>query len=303
MKKLAFHYELSEEQKKQKDFLVTTLLKDPYIIKFMETFNVDEHFIYDHSGKLDDYCSILNKCQNCKGIKFCPQPVKGYFLNFTVDDILVQTLKPCAFTLVEQEMYSHMKYYTYFDLSKSYGTIDLNEIKLLDESIDYANAFKKAVMVLKGESEKGLYLCGKPGVGKTYLACGISNGFAKNKTKVGFLNLPNWIAELKRNMQDNASFDRMIKITQNALVLVVDDIGGESVTAWSRDDILLPLLEARMKEGKLTIFTSNYRLNELKERYALNYQKGSEPIAAERIIERIRTLSEEIFVKGDSRRK
>ena len=40
-----------------------------------------------------------------------------------------------------------------------------------------------------------------------------------------------------------------LRSIRNAEVVVFDDIGGESVTAWSRDDILLPLMDARMENG------------------------------------------------------
>ena len=58
-----------------------------------------------------------------------------------------------------------------------------------------------------------------------------------------------------------------------------------------------------MEQQRLTLFTSNYNLNDLKVRYAMNGTRTSEPMAAERLIERIRTLADEEFVKGESRRK
>ena len=85
--------------------------------------------------------------------------------------------------------------------------------------------------------------------------------------------------------------------------MVLDDIGGENLSAWSRDDILLPLLDARMEQHRLTLFTSNYSMVELKERLETTSRGVREPVAAERLFERLKTLSSEIFIKGDSRRK
>ena len=62
--------------------------------------------------------------------------------------------------------------------------------------------------------------------------------------------------------------------------------------------MLLSLLDYRMEHKLLTFFTSNYKIPELKQRYTLN-----EPMAAERIEERIRTLAQEVFMSGNSRRK
>ena len=103
--------------------------------------------------------------------------------------------------------------------------------------------------------------------------------------------------------QDPAAMEERIRMIQHVDVLVLDDIGGESVTSWSRDDILLPLLDARMENKKRTIFTSNYSLEELKDKLAMAGSKKQEPMAAQRLLERICALSCEIFVKGCSRRK
>lgn len=87
-----------------------------------------------------------------------------------------------------------------------------------------------------------------------------------------------------------------------AKVVVFDDIGGESVTAWSRDDVLLPLLDERMNSHRLTYFTSNYTMAELQQRYSSLQAKKSDPVAALRLLERVKALSAEKMLKGRSRR-
>lgn len=37
-------------------------------------------------------------------------------------------------------------------------------------------------------------------------------------------------------------------------VLVLDDIGAESITQWTRDEILLPILDERMNKGMKSLF-------------------------------------------------
>ena len=58
-----------------------------------------------------------------------------------------------------------------------------------------------------------------------------------------------------------------------------------------------------MEKRRLTIFTSNYSMEELKQRLCAAASKSSEPVAAERLLERIRALSCEIFIKGETRTK
>ncbi len=103
--------------------------------------------------------------------------------------------------------------------------------------------------------------------------------------------------------QDPAAMEERIRMIQHVDVLVLDDIGGESVTSWSRDDILLPLLDARMENKKKNNFYKQLQLRGIKDKLAMAGSKKQEPMAAQRLLERICALSCEIFVKGCSRRK
>ena len=303
MEKVTFTYELSESAKKAKEKLVAQLLKDPYIIQFMKDYHVDEHFVQEHSGKLKDYCDVLQKCASCKGLDFCRQPKRGQRLILHLDRFLMNELHDCAYHKKEIELKKHKQQFVEADMAESYFTVDLPSLHVEHESTNYKSVYTKATNLILGKSEKGIYFAGKPGAGKTYLAAGIANFYAKQGKRIAFVNVPKLIAELKMMFQDSDAMEQKLKRIQKADVLVLDDIGGESVTAWSRDDILLPLLDARMEKRRLTLFTSNYSMEELKQRLSLTSNKMSEPVAAERLFERMRTLSDEIFIKGDSRRK
>ena len=55
-----------------------------------------------------------------------------------------------------------------------------------------------------------------------------------------------------------------------------------------------------MEQRKKTYFTSNYTWDDLKERYGTAEKNGQ--IAADRVMERIRTLSDMVLLIGKSRR-
>ena len=74
------------------------------------------------------------------------------------------------------------------------------------------------------------------------------------------------------------------------------------MTAWSRDEILLPIMNERMEKHKLTYFTSNYTLAQLEEHFTTDSRGNSDPIKANRLIERIKALTFEKNVKGCNRR-
>ncbi len=73
-----------------------------------------------------------------------------------------------------------------------------------------------------------------------------------------------------------------LRSIRNAEVVVFDDIGGDECYGLEPADILLPLMDARMEKRRLTIFTSNYSMEELKQRLCAAASKSSEPVAPQR---------------------
>lgn len=303
MDKIQFHYELTKQQQEQKAKLVAKLCSNPRIQAWEKENGVDESFVEAHSGKMKDWLDIKEKCDHCKGLMFCRQPQKGSYLDLYVDGFLKHRLTPCDYTRQREMLFAHKQYYRIADINEEMLQVNLSKLDVSKESNDYKMAVLQISRNLMDEtSSKGVYLWGKPGVGKTYLAAGMTNYYAKKKVPCAFVHVPQLIADLKLMFQDSDGMERKLHMLKRVDVLVLDDIGGESITSWSRDDILLPLLEARMQQKKKTIFTSNYSLIDLKERLRFTTNKASEPIAAERLLERIKALSDEIFVKGETRR-
>ena len=301
---VSFDFPLSKEQQQAKDKVVNQLLKNKYVKQWQQKHGVDDQFIYAHSTRFQAYVNDLEKCENCCGLAYCRQIIPGNYFTLQYDGMLQKVLVPCRYQIEEKAMYAHEKRYYIADMPRAYLKVNLGELNLADESLEYRNVLSEAMRILLSDkSRKGLYLWGKPGAGKSYLAAGMSNYYAKNGKKVAFVNVPKLIGDLKMLFHDNIAREDKMYHLYHVDVLVLDDIGGESITPWSRDEVLLPLLDQRMEAKKLTIFTSNYNLQELKEKLSESNGKNDEPMAAERILERIRTLSQEIFVKGNSRRK
>lgn len=303
MEKANFTFSLTKEQKELKDTLFKKLLADSFVQSFMKEYQVDETYIYDHCGKISDWVDSCHICERCQGLDFCAMPLKGHYLDSKVDAGFLQSeMNKCRYQKKNDERIKHSRNYIVFDAKKEYLLIDINDIDSNGESSDYMVAVVKALRFIN-DPQKGLYLYGQPGVGKTYLMAGITNQLAKKGRKIAFVNVPKYIAELKMLFQDNEAFERKVRGLKQIDILVLDDIGGESVTGWSRDEILLPLLDERMEKGKVTLFTSNYSWKELKARLTVTSNALQEPMAAKRLLDRIDALSCEVFIKGSSRRK
>lgn len=304
MDKLDMRFPLSEEQQRLKQEAYDRLVKNEHVQAWLAKYELPNSFLMDHTGKFQDWLKQVEKCDGCKGLSFCRQTIKGQYMDLYMDTFLNVGIHRCSYYRDFEDEMRHGKYYLEMNMPMSQMRIDLFTIDVDKESNAYAATVDRVITLMMDKTvKKGLYLWGKPGVGKSYLAAGITNYYTRQKIRCAFVNVPKLIGDLKMMFHDNDAMEAKLKAIRNVPVLVLDDIGGESVTAWSRDDILLPLLDYRMENQKLTFFTSNYSMKDLKERLSVTSNRMREPMAAERLIERIRTLSSEEFVKGESRRK
>ena len=165
---------------------------------------------------------------------------------------------------------------------------------VLDEVGIFLASFKK------NKHTKGLYLTGDFGVGKTYILAGLTNSIARQGSRVVFLHVPSFIASLGSHFQDNSLNDEIDRIA-SAPVLIFDDIGAETLSEWSRDDVLGVILQKRMDNVLPTFFSSNITMDGLNEHFA-ETRNSVDEVKARRLMERVRFLSKEVFVGGKNRR-
>ncbi|MBM7617474.1 primosomal protein DnaI [Weissella uvarum] len=150
---------------------------------------------------------------------------------------------------------------------------------------------------------RGLYIHGPYGVGKTHLMGAMANTLARYSIPVTLVHFPSFAIELRNGISDkNNQNQKRLEALQRAQILVLDDIGAESLTAWLRDDILSPILEYRMQNELTTFFTSNFSMDQLEKEHFTNTKDGSEPIKAERLMQRIKFLAKEIAMFGENKR-
>ena len=154
---------------------------------------------------------------------------------------------------------------------------------------------------LKDKKVKGIYLHGNFGCGKSYLVAALFNELAKKGIKSTIVYFPELLRSLKSGFgNDNEYADRFEEI-KNSHILLIDDIGAEKVTEWSRDEVLGSILQYRMDSNLPTFFTSNLSIEELESHLALTKNK-TDAVKARRIIERIKFLTKEIKMVSINRR-
>jgi DNA replication protein DnaC len=133
------------------------------------------------------------------------------------------------------------------------------------------------------KEEKGIFVYGDTGVGKTYFLYALKNiigGSVEN-----FVSL---LTEYRDYMQKGYYFDRMIDLT-NKEYLLIDDIGAEKNSDFVQE-FLYTVINKRYENMNRTVLTTNLSLDEFKERYGA------------RILSRIAEMCVLVELKGEDRR-
>lgn len=84
-------------------------------------------------------------------------------------------------------------------------------------------------------------------------------------------------------------------------LLILDDIGAETLSQWSRDDVLGVILQARMDNVLPTFFSPTW-IWKLLSRILKKQGMRPDPVKARRLMQRIRFLAKEVVVSGPDRR-
>ena len=176
--------------------------------------------------------------------------------------------------------------------------IDIND-KYRFKAIKYLNDFYDKFGL---NSVKGCYLHGSFGCGKSYLVAALLNELAKKNIKVIMMYYPEMLRRLKESFSDGDSFANYMKNLKSVDILMIDDIGAETVTPWNRDEVLGTILQYRMDNKLPTFFTSNFTIEELESHFA-NSNNKDDIVKSRRIMERIKYLTEDIEIISENRRK
>lgn len=118
--------------------------------------------------------------------------------------------------------------------------------------------------------------------------------------KVIFLHTPSFFANLSTHIKEQNLDEEINRISQ-ADILILDDIGAESLSQWSRDDVLGVILQYRMDNLLPTFFSSNLSFDDL-EKHFEETRNNIEPVKAKRLMQRIKFLGKEVDVGGKNLR-
>lgn len=277
-------------------------MEDDTFKKIVKGLNLSREELIKYTSRIKDSALELKNCKNCKNIMECKNTMCGYvYYPSILQDNLVFSYVPCKYKKKLDNDMSYQNNIFSFDMPKEIINASMKDIYTDDknrlEAIKWLTTFIKKIE--NGEKSKGLFLTGNFGCGKTYLVAAAFNELAKKGKKVACLYYPEFLRSLKERFSDD--YKEIFNKVKKCDLLLIDDIGAETVTCWNRDEILGTILQYRMQENLPTFFTSNLSINELETHLAYNDSEGK--LKARRIIERIKYLTDNITMIAENRRK
>ncbi len=253
--------------------------------------------------KLYEYKTQSKQCDHCASLGECKNMIQGYspILQVENNEIHIRYEK-CHTRLMYEKEQEQQKLIRSLYMPKEILEAKLSDIEKDNER---TNALVKIYEFLNQAKtslpNKGLYLHGIFGVGKTFLLGALANELKKFNISSTIIYMPEFVREIKASLKDD-SVNEKIEFFKKADILMLDDIGAELQSAWFRDEILSSILQYRMMEGLPVFFTSNLSLQQLEEHLAAT-RSGIEKLKAGRIIQRIQQVSDIVHVAGYNRRK
>ena len=278
---------------------------DKEFYDYVYSLGIVEDTLKKYTSSLEDSFEEYKNCKNCPGLEECPNKVHGYKYSPEKDQNLIRfSYIACK----KQEKKYHDDAYKenleLFCLPKEIKEASLKNLYKDDKArLPIIKYFKEFIdSYTNKEKAKGLYLTGSFGSGKTSMIAALFNEMAKKGVQSALIYYPEFLRSLKESFYDAEEYKKKFKMIKNAEYLLLDDIGADSVTEWSRDEVLGTILQYRMDNRLATFFTSNLTIEELEEHLAVS-NKDVDHVKARRIIERIKQLCENKVMISENKRK
>lgn len=145
-------------------------------------------------------------------------------------------------------------------IPRRYQHCDFANFRDYNESLKRAKARAIRLAEAFPAADRGLFLEGSPGVGKTHLAVAVlRHVVAATSARALFYDTRDLLRVIR------STYDRVVRTTEvevlrpvmEADLLVLDDLGAEKTSEWVEETLNL-IVNTRYSERRITVFTSNY---------------------------------------------
>ncbi|MCM3442822.1 primosomal protein DnaI [Metabacillus halosaccharovorans] len=284
------------------------VLNNPDVQAFItkHSTEIEDGMINRSLMKLYEFINQSKNCEMCPSLAECKNLLQGYHPRLIIQGRIIDIqYDKCPTKELQDERKKNealikSMYIPKDILEAQFDKIDVDveetsRLQVISIAQDFVEAYNS------GSHPKGIYLYGSFGVGKTYILGAIANELASHKVPSMLVYVPEFMRELKGSFQ-NSSLDEKLDAVKKIPVLMLDDLGAESVSSWARDEVLGTILQYRMLENLPIFISSNFNLKQLQHHLAISQRGEEEPVKAARIMERIKHMTVPIELIGRNRR-
>ena len=260
------------DMKKLIEELCESLRSDKDVYESLKPLGLTNKEVRDNIGKLADYQEDFNICKNCPGFDKCPKQTPHISTYVYKDGSYLTTRsEPCKKLIEEMELDSK---YIAKDFPQEWKK---SVLKNLDLSENRRPLIKEFVSIIQGKSHRWIFVKGNHKVGKSFVLVTFANEFiAQGLGQVAIINASKQfkaLADIAYN--DKETFKKTIDSLCNVPLLVIDDFGQEYKNDLIRDQIVLPILNERSHNDKVTMFSSEFTIDEIQQLYSNGRNGGA----------------------------
>ena len=261
-----------EELEKVKNARIDEVVNDEEIKEIMVKYHLDYNFVKENLYYFNLFKKDRDNCRNCQGISTCPKKENHLQFTLKIDKNMKVSLgfKKCKYELELDRIKAKYTTRQFPNYLLGYKMRDL-----LDTfAIARQPIVKKMMEFRKKPSEKGLFIHGSKGTGKSFMLAVFSTYLAKvDETKsLCFIDFGNEVKSLKKFFDENIDyFDYYIDEMKTSQYLFLDDLGKEFKNEFVLKNVLLPVLKYRKENKKATFITSNYEIKDIRTTYTYSH--------------------------------
>lgn len=283
-----------EDIKRRKEESLKALMQDQNIAQFVHVHRLSKAVVEDGWAELLDYYDDHKQCLGCQGLESCPKVTKGVVRSLVYEEGHIGLdLKYCQYGKKKEQEQLILSHFLYNNVSRSLALHNLNHNQFILNRNKLSDVNKLAIAeILKFVNTpvgKGLFLTGESGSGKTVLMASMMNYLARHGYDVGICHFPTFLLDMKAAFNSNDA-DSYLKNILDIPYLLIDGLGEENITSWSRDEVLLTILSYRNINNLTTFFTSMFDIEDLNDVYLLRRNDRTEKLRASKIGAKIQSM-------------
>ena len=261
-------------------------LSSPTSVKYINELGISEQEVNDNISKIYDFAFDVEYCKKCPGVKKCAKANPLLCIKIVYDHGVVdRQLVPCKELL---KQIAFQKQFVIRDFSEDWLDATLRS---LDRNKGRDEALAKYRDFVVNKENNWIYLIGNKNSGRSYFAATLTIDAArKERGPICFLDSTLRLRELSDLSRDKKKeeFEKKLNMYSNVPILVFDYFGNEFKSDFARDAILFPILSTRASKRLLTIFTSDFTIEEVQTLYGTS--KAGE-IRAKQLANLIKNMS------------